>query len=113
MAIASTVIAVLASVVVIRFLVSLVISTIVINFVVKLFGEREGIGTAFMAALAGSIIYGIFGGLLGSILAGIAWLITLRSLYGIGWMKSLAIAVVIWIIANLVSFILPTAIGPL
>jgi len=104
MAIESTIMAVLAS---------FVISTVVIYFVVKLFGETEGIGTALLAALIGSVIYGIFGGLLGSIIAGIAWLIALRSLYSIGWLKALIIAVVIWIIANIVSSFLPTVAGPI
>ena len=104
MAIESTIMAVLAS---------FVISTVVIYFVAKLFGETEGIGTALLAALIGSVIYGIFGGLLGSIIAGIAWLIALKSLYGIGWLKSLVIAVVIWIISNIIGFILPTAAGPI
>jgi len=102
MTIASTFMAVIASVFIIRFSVSLLISTLIIYFVVKLFGESEGIGTAFIAALVGSVIYGVFGGLLGSIIAGIVWLIAIGSLYGIGWLKSLAIAVVIGIIANLI-----------
>jgi len=113
MALASTVMAALASVVIIRFLVSLVISTLVIYFVVKLFGETEGIGTAFIAALVGSIVYGIFGGLLGSIIAGIVWLIALGSLYKMGWLKSLIIAIVIWVVAYFVGILLPTLAGPI
>jgi len=52
-------------------------------------------------------------GFLASTIGGIAWLIALGSLYDIGWMKSLAIAVVIWIITNLVSLFLPTVTGPI
>ncbi|MDO9097405.1 MAG: hypothetical protein Q7U60_04720 [Candidatus Methanoperedens sp.] len=100
------------------FLLSLVISTIIIYVVTKMFGEKEGVGTAILAALIGAIIYAVAyyflgAGFLASAIGGIAWLVALGSLYDIGWLKSLAIAVVIWIIANLVSFFLPTVIGPI
>lgn len=100
------------------FLLSLVISIIIIYVVTKMFGEKEGVGTAILAALIGAIIYAVAyyflgAGFLASAIGGIAWLIALGSLYDIGWLKSLAIAIVIWIIANLVSFFLPTVIGPI
>src|SRR3989304_3280247 len=50
---------------VVFFIVSLIISAIIIYVVTKLLGEKEGIGTALLAALAGAIIYALahfFGG---------------------------------------------------
>ena len=110
---------------IILFIVSLIISAIIIYFVTKIFGEKEGFGSALLAAFIGAIIYTvvyyIFGmideltGLkwVASILGGIGWLIALRALYSIGWLKALAIAIIVWIISAVVGFILPTVIGPL
>jgi Na+/melibiose symporter-like transporter len=105
---------------VIVFLISLVVSAIIIYFVTKIFGEKEGFGTALLAAFIGAIIYAATYyflrpelGWLASLIGGIAWLIALGALYSIGWLKALVIAVIVWIIAAIVSFILPTAIGPL
>ncbi|HLC60338.1 MAG TPA: hypothetical protein VJJ52_02830 [Candidatus Nanoarchaeia archaeon] len=101
-----------------RFLISLVISAVVIFIAAKLFGEREGFGTAIWAALSGAIIFALvfyFVGIgwVASLVGGIAWLIALGSLYKIGWLKSLVIAVVIWVFATIVSTVLPTITGPL
>ena len=108
----------LASVIV--FLISLVISAIIIYVVTKIFGEKEGFGTALLAAFIGAIIYAVAYyflrpelGWVASLLGGIAWLIALGFLYGIGWLKALGIAIIVWIIAAVVSFFLPTVIGPL
>jgi len=105
---------------VIVFLISLVISAIIIYFVTKIFGEKEGFGTALLAAFIGAIIYAAAYyflrpelGWLASLIGGIAWLIALGFLYGIGWLKALVIAVIVWIIAAIVSFVLPTVTGPL
>ena len=103
---------------VIIFLVSLAISTIVIYVVTKLFGEKEGIGRAFLAAIIGTIVYSIAyfalgTGWLAAILGGIVWLLALKWLYDIGWLKSLGIAVIVWIAATIVGFLLPTVPGPL
>jgi hypothetical protein len=100
-----------------NFVISLIVSTIVIYIVVKLFGEEEGIGTAVMAAFAGSVIYALAyyflgTGLLAAVIGGIAWLIALGSLYEIGWGKALLVAVVVWVVVSILSF-LPTLIGPL
>jgi hypothetical protein len=100
-----------------NFLISLVISTIVIYVVVKLLGEEEGITTALLTAFIGSIIYSaayyLLGtGLAAAVVGGIAWLIALGSLYGIGWLKSLLIAFIVWVIMSLLSF-LPNVTGPL
>jgi hypothetical protein len=105
---------------VIVFFISLVISAIIIYAVTKIFGEKEGFGTALMTAFIGAIIYAATYyflrpelGWLASLIGGIAWLIALGALYGIGWLKALVIAIIVWIIAAIVSFFLPTVIGPL
>lgn len=100
------------------FLISLAISTIVIYVVTKIFGEKEGIGRALLTAIVGAVVYSVayflFGtGWLAAILGGIVWLIALRWLYDIGWLKALGIAVIVWIAATIVGFLLPTAPGPL
>ena len=105
---------------VIVFLISLVISAIIIYVVTKIFGEKEGFGTALLAAFIGAIIYAATYyflrselGWLASIIGGIAWLIALGVMYKIGWLKALVIAIIVWIIAAIVSFVLPTVTGPL
>jgi hypothetical protein len=105
---------------VIVFLISLVVSAIIIYVVTKIFGEKEGFGTALLAAFIGAIIYAATYyflrpelGWLASLIGGIAWLIALDVMYSIGWLKALVIAVIVWIIAAIVSFVLPTVIGPL
>jgi len=103
---------------VIFFLVGLVISTIIIYVITKFFGEKEGVGTAILAALVGAAIYALAyfflgEGLLAALIAGFVWLLALGSLYSMGWWKALGVAIVVWIVAFLVGFILPTVIGPL
>jgi len=100
------------------FIVGLIISAIIIYAVTKLFGEREGIGTALLAALAGAIIYALAyyflgQGLLAGLIGGFVWLLALGSLYKIGWLKALVVAVIVWIVAAIVGFVLPTVVGPL
>jgi hypothetical protein len=98
--------------VLIGFLISLIVSAIIIYFVAALFGENEGAGTALVAAFIGAIIYGLAyfflgNGLLAAVLGGIGWVIALGSLYDIGWLKAGVIAVVIWLVATVVSWFLP------
>jgi hypothetical protein len=100
------------------FVIALVISTIIIYAVTKFFGEKEDIKTALIAALVGTAVYTIVyyvlgNGLIAAFIAGIVWLIALQSLYSIGWIKSLIIAVVIWIVASIAGWFLPTLAGPL
>ncbi len=102
----------------IGFVIALIISTIIIWAVTKLLGEKEGIGTALIAAIAGTIIYTIaywlFGnGFWAAALGGIVWLLALKALYKIGWLKAILIAIIVWIVATLVGLILPTLTGPL
>jgi hypothetical protein len=100
------------------FIIALIISTIIIFVITKLMGETEGITTALLAALIGTIIYTILyyflgSGLLIAFIAGIAWLLALQYLYTIGWLKSLFIAIVVWIVASIVGWFLPTLTGPI
>jgi hypothetical protein len=111
----------------ILFVLSLFISAIIIYFVIKIFGETEGFGTAVLAAFVGAIIYTalyyIFGNIselaglkwIASLLGGIGWLLALRFLYKIGWLKALGLAIVIWIISAVVGYFLPSlaTMGPL
>ncbi|HZE76953.1 MAG TPA: hypothetical protein VE089_00225 [Nitrososphaeraceae archaeon] len=103
----------------VSFVIGLIISTIVIFIVTKLFGEKEGIKTAFIAAIIGAVIYTlsyfVLGhGILAAAVGGIAWLLSLKWLYNMGWIKSIIVAVIIWIFAAIVSvFLLPTSPGPL
>ena len=105
---------------IILFLISLVISAIIIYAVTKIFGEKEGFGTAILAAFIGAIIYAAAYyflkpelGWLASLIGGIAWLLALGYLYGVGLLKALGIAIIIWIIAAIVGIFLPTMLGPL
>lgn len=103
---------------IVGFLVAWLVSTIVIFFVTKLFGQTEGFGKALLAALIGTVIYIIAyfllgNGLLAAVVAGLVWLLTLQVLYKIGWVRSLIIAIIIWIVAAVIGFFLPTLSGPL
>jgi hypothetical protein len=100
------------------FVVGLIISTVIIYVVARLFKQKEGIGRAFLTALIGTIVYTvvyfIFGqGWVAGIIGGIVWLIALRALYDIGWLRALGIAVIVWIAAIVVGLLLPTVPGPL
>ena len=103
---------------VIFFLIGLAISTIIIYVITKLFDEKEGVGTAILAALIGAVIYALAyfflgEGLLAALVAGFVWWLALGSLYSMGWWKALGVAVVVWIVAFFVGFLLPTVVGPL
>ena len=100
------------------FVIGVIISSIIIYIVTKLFGEKEGIKTAIMTALIGAIVYSIAHFLLGSgfwatIAGGFVWLLALKALYNIGWIKSFVIAFIVWIAAAITGILLPTAPGPL
>jgi uncharacterized membrane protein YeaQ/YmgE (transglycosylase-associated protein family) len=104
--------------IIITFLIGLVISTIIIFIVTRLFGERESVKIAFITAVIGAVIYTVIyyllgNGLVAAIVGGIVWLMSLKWLYKMGWLKSILVAVIIWIIASIVGVLLPTASGPL
>lgn len=99
------------------FLVGLIVSTTIIYVVTKLFGEKEQIGTAVMAALYGAIIYALVyyflaEGLWAALIAGFVWTLALGALYEMGWLKAIITAVFIWIVATIVGEYLPTIGGP-
>jgi hypothetical protein len=111
------------------FVISLLISAIIIFIVTKILGEKEGFGTALLAAFVGAIIYtglyylfgsGLIPGLVGlkwaaSILGAIGWLAALHFLYKMHWLKTVGIAIIVWIISAVVGYFLPTlaTTGPL
>ncbi|MBS3816469.1 MAG: hypothetical protein KGY76_02775 [Candidatus Thermoplasmatota archaeon] len=102
----------------IYFLVALIVSSIIIWVITKLFGEIEGIGTAVMAALTGAVIYTLVSfflgpGLIPAVIAGVVWILALGSLYDMDWLKTIFTALVVWIIAYVVGIFLPTLGGPL
>jgi ABC-type multidrug transport system permease subunit len=95
------------------FVIALIISTVIIYVITKVFGEKEGLLTALLAAIVGSVIYALVyyflgNGMIAAIIAGIFWLVALQMFYKIGWIKSLVIAVIIWIVASIVGLFLPT-----
>ena len=97
---------------VIFFVIGWIISAIIIYVVTKLFEQKEGIGTAFLAALIGAIIYAVVyfflgNGLLAGIIAGIGWLIALATLYDMSGFRALAVAVVVWLVSIVVGWFLP------
>lgn len=103
---------------VIFFVIGWIISTIIIYVITTLMGEKEGIGTAVLAALVGAIIYSIAyfflgQGLWAGLIGGFFWLIALGSLYEIGWLRALLTAIIVWIVAIIVGYVLPTIVGPL
>ena len=103
---------------IVLFVIGLVISTIIIYIITKLFGEKEGIKHAFATALIGSAVYSIVylifdHGFLAAVSGGIVWLLSLKALYGFGWIRAFIIALIIWIISGIVGLIVPTGPGPL
>ena len=103
---------------VISFVLSWIVSGVIIYFVAKFFGEKEKIQTAFIAALVGAIIYGLAyyflgQGTLASVLGGVGWLLAIGMLYKVGWVKALIIAIVVWFVALIIGLFLPTLAGPI
>ena len=102
----------------VSFVIGVIISSIIIYFVTKLFGEKEGIKTAIITAVIGAIVYSIAYFLLGNgfwaaIAGGFVWLLTLKALYSMGWLKAFVTALIVWIAAAITGILLPTAPGPL
>lgn len=100
------------------FAAALIVSTIIIFVIAKVFGEKEGITTAFLAALIGTVVYTLVyyvidPGFAAALIAGIVWLLALQRLYTIGWLKSLLIAIAIWIVTSIVGWFLPALTGPM
>ena len=103
---------------VIVFLAGLFVSAIIIYIITRLFGANRGLGRAIITAIIGTVVYTVSYYLIetswiAAIAAGIVWLFALRSLYKMGFLKSLVIALVIWICATVIGVFLPTVSGPL
>lgn len=99
----------------IYFIAGWIVSSIIIFIVTRLLGEKEGVGTAFLAGLVGAIIYAVAGfllghGLLSAVIGGFFWLWALHSLYSMAWLKALAVALIVWIITVVVGLFLPTVV---
>ncbi len=95
-----------------------IVSVVIIYAVTKLLGEKEGLGSAVLAAVAGSVIYTIAyallgGGLLAAVIGGVVWLAALSGVYSMGFAKSLLVAILIWVAASAISMALPTLAGPI
>ena len=97
-------------------IIGIIVSTIIIYIVTKLLGEKEGIKTAFFAAIIGSVVFGIIhmftSGLIAAAIGGIVWLFALKWLYNMGWLKTIVVAVILWVVASIIGVILPTGMGP-
>ena len=103
---------------VLLFIIGLIVSSIIIYVVTKLFDQREGLDMAIGAAFIGTIIYILAYAFLGhsllaSAIAGVFWLAALGSLYDMSGLRTIAVAVFVWVAAFLVSFVVPTVVGPL
>jgi len=103
---------------ILSFILGIIVSSIIIYVVTRLFGKKESIFKAILTAFIGSIVYTIVyavlsHGILAAIIGGIAWLLTLKKIYDMGWLKALVIAIIIWIAAAIIGALLPTATGPL
>ena len=99
-------------VILISFLISWLVSALIIYAITALFEENKGGRTALVAALAGALIYGlvylVFGnGLLAAVLGGIGWVVALAGFYKIRWLKAAVIALFVWLLAMVVSWFLP------
>ncbi len=97
-------------------IIGIIVSTIIIYIVTKLLGEKEGIKTDFFRCSnwLGSIwsnphVYKWF---ISAVIGGIVWFFALKWLYNMGWLKTIVVAVILWIVASIVGVILPTGMGP-
>lgn len=95
----------------IGFLISLIISGLIIFISTKMLGEKEGLGTAILTAFIGAILFSIVAIFLGTgwiagLIGWIAWLLAIGSLYHIGWLKSFLVSIVIWFFTMVLSWII-------
>jgi hypothetical protein len=52
-------------------------------------------------------------GLVAAVIGGFVWRLALAGLYSMGWLKSLGVAITVWLAAGLVRTFVPTLLGPL
>ena len=100
------------------FLLSLLVSGIIIYFVTRMFGASNGILRAIVTALIGTIVYTgahyiIETSWIAPVVAGIVWIVAISFIYKVGFLKSAGIGLVIWIFATVIDVLLPTVSGPL
>jgi len=103
---------------IVLFLIGLVVSSIIIFVVTKMFGQSEGFDTAIAAALIGTIIYIVAyyflgQGILASVIGGLFWLAALEGLYDMSALRTIGVAIFVWVGAFFVSIVVPTVVGPL
>jgi len=100
------------------FLVSLIVSSLIIFVVTSVLGETEDAGTAVGAALVGAVIYALSyfflgDGLYAAMISGLFWLIAIGTFYNMSNLKALGVALLVWVAASFVGAVVPTLIGPL
>lgn len=100
------------------FIVGLIVSSVIIFAVTKLLGEVEGFETAIPAAIIGAVIFALSyyflgHGLFAAVISGMVWLVALSGFYNMGFLKSVGVAVLVWIAASFASVVVPTLVGPL
>ena len=60
------------------------------------------------------VLNNLFGiNIITSIIGGALWIFVLKIIYRMKWLKTLLIAFIIWVITNLIGFLIPTLSGPL
>ncbi len=93
-------------------------STLIIYMATKLFGQSEGMDAALPAALIGAIVYAVTylvvgHGLYAALISGFVWLFALSTMYRMSFLRSVGVALVVWVVAALVGVFVPTLVGPL
>jgi hypothetical protein len=80
----------------------LIISTVIIYAITKILRKRKVLGTLMESVQSSCRLRLAWTGFV-AVITGIFWLVALQLLYKIGWIKSLIIAVVIWVVASIVG----------
>jgi len=100
---------------VLSFLVSWIVSGVIIYIVLKIYPGKQRMETlwgALLAALVGELIYTFFywiGVPLASLLALVVWLYAIRKMFGVGWIGAAVIAFLIYVFSAIVSLLgIPT-----
>ena len=100
---------------VLSFLVSWIVSGVIIYVVLRIYPGRQRMETfwgALLAALVGEVIYTFFywiGVPLASLLALVVWLYAIRKMFGVGWIGAAVIAFLIYVFSAIVSLLgIPT-----
>ncbi|HDJ89063.1 MAG TPA: hypothetical protein ENG40_00005 [Thermoprotei archaeon] len=83
------------------------ISSLAIYIVSRILGEKEGFGSAVLAAFVGFLIFTIANRIsfLLTPIAIIIWIIALMKIYNIGLFKAILMAILIYFMLMIISFI--------